>query len=279
MRTFKVEKKHIPAIILVIACIVVGVLCTIKAVDSIKYKELLNDSSIIDFSQTSIIADGGHGTDVPKNTTYAVDDLVSKHIVSMKIDARLTADKKWVALKDEDISSVTNGNGSVKNYRYYDLLNYNIKNYKANEFPVIQLVNDAVKYAYQSGVTPIIYFHDFNKESGKELVNYFKSENIPVFGYASDNIKVLNYIRKLNGDVKLIYYVDDITDEVISNCKKDSNMAICFNAGSKINFASAIEKTANEEVSFLCYGAETLKDVENLYKLGVRQFITDSVRG
>ena len=279
MRTFKVEKKHIPAIILVIACIVVGILCTIKAVDSIKYKELLNDSPIMDFTQTSIIADGGHGTDVPKNTTYAVDDLVSKQINYIKIDARLTADKKWVALKDDDISKITNGKGSVKNYRYYDLLNYNIKNFKSTDVPVIQLLTDTATYAYQSGVTPIIYFHEFNKDSGKELINYFKSENIYIFAYASDNIKVLNYIRKLNSDVKLIYYVDDITDEVISDCKKDSNMAICFNAESKINFASAIEKMTNEEVSFLCYGAETLKDVENLYKLGVRQFITDSVRG
>lgn len=279
MRTFKIEKKHLPAIILIIACIVVGILCTIKAVDSIKYKELLNDSPIMDFTQTSIIADGGHGTEAPKNTTYAVDDLVSKQILSIKIDARLTADQKWVALKDEDISSITNGKGNVKNYRYYDLLNYNIKNYKPNEFPVIQLVSEAAKYAYQNSVSPIIYFHDFNKSSGKELVSYFKSENIYISAYASDNIKVLNYIRKLNSDVKLIYYVDDITDEVISSCKKDSNMAICFNAGSKINFASAIEKMANEEVSFLCYGAETLKDIEKLYKFGVRQFITDTVRG
>lgn len=279
MRTFKIEKKHIPAIILVITCIVVGILCAVKAVDSIKYKEFLNDSSIMDFSQTSIIADGGHGTKVPKNTTYAIDDLVSKQIISMKIDARLTADKKWVALKYDDISEITNGKGSVKNYRYYDLLNFNIKNFKSNESPVIQLLTDTAKYAYQSNILPIIYFQDFDKTAGKELVNYFKSENIYIFAYASDNIKVLNYIRKLNKDVKLIYYIENVTDDAINYCKDDINMSLCFNAESKIDFASAIEKMTNEEVSFLCYGAETLKDIESLYKLGVRQFITDTVRG
>ncbi len=279
MRTFKIEKKHIPAIALAVACIVVGILCAIKAVDSIKYKDLLNDSSIMDFSQTSIIADGGHGTEVPKNTTYAVDDLVSKQIISMKIDARLTADKKWVALKYDDISEITNGKGSVKNYRYYDLLNFNIKNFKPNEFPVIQLVSDTAKYAYQSSVSPIIYFHDFDKAAGKELVNYFKSENIYIFAYASDNIKVLNYIRKLNKDVKLFYYVENVTDEAIKHCKEDGNMSLCFNAGSKDDFAQSIEKMTNEEINFLCYGTETLKDIEGMYRLGVRQFITGTVRG
>ncbi len=279
MRTFKVEKKHIPAIALAVACIVVGILCAVKAVDSIKYKELLNDSSIMDFSQTSIIADGGHGTEVPKNTTYAVDDLVSKQIISIKIDARLTSDKKFVALKDDDISEFTNGNGSVKNYRYYDLLNFNIKNFKPNEFPVIPLVTDTAKYAYQSSVSPIIYFHDFDKTAGKELINYFKSENIYIFAYASDNIKVLNYIRKLNKDVKLIYYVENITEEAINSCKDDSNMSLCFNSQSKIDFAQTVEKMTNEEINFLCYGVETLKDIESLYKLGVKQFITDTVRG
>lgn len=279
MRTFKFDKKHIPAIVLAVACIVVGILCAIKAVDSIKYKEHLNDSSIMDFFQTSIIADGGHGTDVPKNTTYAIDDLVSKQIISMKIDARLTSDKKFVALKDDDISEITDGKGSIKNYRYYDLLNYNIKNFRPNEFPVIQLVSETAKYAYQSSVSPIIYFHEFDKAAGKELINYFKSENIYIFAYASDNIKVLNYIRKLNKDTKLIYYVESITDEAISACKEDGNMSLCFNANSKDNFAQSVEKMTNEEVTFLCYGAETLKDIENLYKLGVRQFITDTVRG
>lgn len=279
MRTFKIDKKHIPAIALAVACVVVGVLCAVKAVDSIKYKELLDDSTIMDFTQTSIIADGGHGTQVPKNTTYAVDDLVSKQITSIKIDARLTSDKKFVALKDDDISEITNGKGSVKKHRYYDLLNFNIKNYKPNEFPVIQLVSDTAEYAYQNSILPVIYFHDFDKAAGKELVSSLKGENINIFAYASDNIKVLNYIRKLNKDVKLIYYVESITDEAIGFCKSDGNMSLCFNAQSKTDFASAIEKMINEEISFLCYGTETLKDVEKLYRLGVRQFITDTVRG
>lgn len=279
MRTFKIEKKHIPAIALAVACVVVGILCAVKAVDSIKYKELLNDSSIMDFSQTSIIADGGHGTEVPKNTTYAIDDLVSKQIISMKIDARLTSDKKFVALENDDISEITNGNGSIKNYRYYDLLNFNIKDFNPNEFPVIQLVSDTAKYAFQSSVSPIIYFHDFDKNAGKALINYFRSENIYIYAYASDNIKVLNYIRKLDKDVKLIYYVEDVTEEAITLCKEDSNMSLCFNAGKKSDFAESIEKMTNGEVNFLCYGAERLKDIESLYRLGVRQFITDTVRG
>ena len=56
-------------------------------------------------------------------------------------------------------------------------------------------------------------------------------------------------------------------------------MSLCFNAGSKNDFAQSIEKMTNEEINFLCYGVETLKDIESLYKLGVRQFITDTVRG
>ena len=85
----KIEKKHIPAIILAVVCIIVAVLCSIKAVKEIKYRELLPDSPIIELEGTLIIADGGNGTEIPKNTFYAIDDLRTKQFTAMKIDARL----------------------------------------------------------------------------------------------------------------------------------------------------------------------------------------------
>ncbi len=278
MRTFKFEKKHIFAAVLAIACIVIGILCAIKAVDSIKYNEFLVESSLLNLRQTNLIADGGNGTEIPKNTKYAIDDLVVKQFKSIKIDARLTADKKFVSLKNNDISDFTNGKGNVGNYRYYDLLNYNLKNFKPSEFPSVELVSDTASYAYRNGVSPIIYFHEFNKESAKELLAFFYNEGVTVSAFASDNIKVLRYIRKINNSTHLIYYIDVVTDEAIEFCKEDKNTSLCFNAKNKQNTATAIEKMTTEEVDFLCYGTESLKDIEKLYKIGVRSFITDTVR-
>ena len=129
MKTLKIEQKQIPAIILAVACIIVAILCGVKAVKEIKYRQNIPDSSIISIGDDVLIfADGGNGTEIPKNTKYAVDDLVSKQFSAIKIDARLTKDNKYVAMADEDISVITDGKGLVSDYNYYDLLNFNIKN-------------------------------------------------------------------------------------------------------------------------------------------------------
>lgn len=277
MRKLKIEKKYIPLILMAIACIVMAVLCGIKAVDDIKYNEKLISSSIIDTTGTLLIADGGNGTEIPKNTYYAVDDLMAKRFTSMKIDARLTKDKKWVSLQSEDISSVTDGKGNVKDFNYYDLLNYNIKNFRPQEFPVVELVSRTAKYAYENNVFPIIFFHDYNKSAIKSLLGTLSSDGTHVLYFASDDIRVLEYIRKLNSDASLLYYAPSITDEALEKCKTDGNMTLAFDAESEKKINTKIEKMVSENIAFMCHGAETLRDIEELYKLGVRFFITDTV--
>lgn len=278
MRTLKIEKKHIPAIILAVACVVIAILCGTKAIKEIKYKELLPESEIINLEGTYIIADGGNGTSVPKNTFYAIDDLLTKQFTAIKIDARLTNDKKYVALADSDISSLTKGKGEVGSYNYFDLLEFNIKNFKPRENPVIELVSEVSKYSYSNGISPIIYLHDFNKKAIKELMGKISEEGVSVYAYASDNLKELQYIRKQSIDVGLIYQVDEVTDEAIEACRADGNMYICFNGKKAKQISTYIEKMEIEQIGYLCYDVETLDDIEDLYKLGVRRFITDTVK-
>ncbi len=277
MRKLKFEKKHIPFTIMAVACIIVAILCGIKAIDEIKYNEKLFSSSLVDTNQTIIIADGGNGTEIPKNTKYAVDDLMKKGFIAMKIDARLTKDKKWVSLANEDISSVTTGKGNVKDFTYFDLLNHNIKNFRPNEFPVIELVSSTAKYASDNGILPVIFFHDYNKSAIRNLYAKLASDSTRVLYFASDDIRVLEYLRKLSADASLLYYVSSITDEDIERCRQDGNMTLGFSFGKDKDTKTAIEKMASENVPFLCFGAETLGDIESLYKLGVRSFITDTV--
>ncbi len=277
MRKLKIEKKYIPFVLMAIACIVMATLCGIKAVDDIKYNEKLTSSSLMDMAQTLLIADGGNGTEIPKNTAYAVDDLTTKQFTAMKIDARLTKDKKWVAIQSEDISVVTNGKGNVNNLSYYDLLNYNIKDFSPQEFPVIELVSSTAKYAYDNNILPVIFFHDYSKSAIKNLLGTLENNGTRVLYFASDDIRVLEYIRKIKAEAPLLYYVSSITDESISLCREDLNMSLCFNAENEKSINIQIEKMVSENVSFVCYGAETLNDIEELYKLGVRRFITDTV--
>lgn len=277
MRKLKIEKKYIPFIIMVAACIVVAVLCIIKAVNEIKYNEKLSQSEIISISDTILIADGGNDTEIPKNTVYAVDDLMIKGFQAIKIDARLTKDKKWVSLESDDISSVTNGKGKVKDIAYYDLLNYNLKDFRPREFPVVELVENTAKYAYENNVLPVIFCHDYNKKAIKNLVNKLSSDGTHVMYFASDDIRVIEYIRKLRTDAALVYYASEITDEDITKCSQDGNITLCFNAGKEKDIKVKLEKMKIENVSFMCHNVQTLKDIEALYKFGVRCFVTDTV--
>lgn len=277
MRKLKIEKKYIPLFALIAACVIMAVLCGIKMADDVKYNEKITSSKIIDTSATLFIADGGNGTEIPKNTIYAVDDLKKKGFTAVKIDARLTKDKKWVSLESDNISEVTNGKGSVKDLSYYDLLNYNIKDFLPQEFSVVELVSDTAKYAYENSILPVIFFHDYNKSAIKNLVSTLNNNGTQVLYFASDDIRVLEYIRKLSADASLVYYVPSVTDEAIEKCKEIQNTALCFDVQKEKKANVKIEKMTSENIMYMCYGAETLHEMEALYKLGVKTFITDTV--
>lgn len=276
MGKFKLGKKSIFAILLTVACVTVGILCVIKAVGNIKQSENIRESEKIQIDDIVIIADGGNGTTVPKNTTYAIDDLSEKFFTSVKIDARLTRDNIWVALEDSDISCVTNVSGDVSEYAYYDLLRYNLKKEKANISPVIETVKSVARYAEESGLQPIIFIHDKNKQEIEKLLQTFSEDMTDITYFASSNMKILEYIEERNQDAGLILYVDEVTYETLSFAKRNSRYTICFDCN-KLN-KKEIEKLVVEDVKILCRGADSLKDIEKLYNLGVKRFITDSVK-
>lgn len=277
MRTFKFNKKHIPALILAAVCLVVAVLCIVKAVDDIKYHEELTQSSIIDITQTILTADGGNGKKVPKNTYLAIDDLHIKGFTSVKIDARLTGDKKWVALADENISVATNGHGKVSEYKYYELLNYNIKGAPVFSKAVIELVRDTAKYAYDNSITPIVYVHNYSKKPIRSLIGELTEMLNNSFYIASADKRTIEYAKTVLPTLMCIYYVDEITDEDIEFCRQNTSVSLCFNAANKNNTYDKIEKIFSAEILSACYGAETLEEIEKFYKTGVRHFINDSI--
>lgn len=277
MRKFKFEKKYIPSFLLTAACVVIGALCLIKAVDEIKYNQCLSDSDIVDLYQTVLIADGGNGTDIPKNTKYAMDDLKSKSFSYVKIDARLTEDKKWAALAEENISSVTNGEGCVSDYTFYELLKFNVNDGFFGNNYCVESVTEAVKYAFENGFNATVFLHNYDKNAIKNLIEDFKADSTYIYAIASSNLKTLKYVRKLDQNFDLIYYVDEITDENIQFCKDNFGCSICFNAGNSKN-KKQIEAMIDSDVGFLCYGAETLGEIEDMYKLGVRCFVNDAVQ-
>ncbi len=276
MRKLKLSKNNILAILLTAACVVVGTLCIVKAVDSIKYRETIIESELVQLENIIITADGGNGLDVPKNTKYAIDDLSGKFFTSVEIDARLTLDKKWVALAESDISSVTDGRGDVKNYNYYNLLNHNIKNFKPNEFPVIELTANVAKYSHENGVSPIIHIHNNNKAEIKKLVGSLNENATLVTHFASSDLKILEYVSEITTDAGLIYYVDEITDEAIETAKKNPRYLICFDY--EKNDKKDIERLIVDGVGAICRGADTLKKIDRCYNIGVRHFITDAVK-
>lgn len=277
MRKFKFEKKYIPAFLLTAACVVIGVLCLIKAVDEIKYNQCLSDSDIMDLYQTVLIADGGNGTDIPKNTKYAIDDLKLKSFSAVKIDARLTEDKKWAAVEDEDISSLTDGEGLVSDYTFYELLKFDVNHSFFGNNYFIESVTDVAKYAFENGFNATVFLHDYDKNAIKNLIEDFKADGTYVYAFASSSLKTLKYVRKLDQSVNLIYYVDEITDENIQFCKENYGCSICFNAENSKN-KKQIEAMIDSDVGFLCYKAETLGEIEDMYKLGVRSFVNDAVQ-
>lgn len=277
MKMLKFNKKYIPAYILAVACTVVAVFCLVKAFNDIKYHEDLTQSSLIDVHQILLTADGNNGTKTLPNTKDAIDDLRLKGFTTMKIDVRLTKDKKWVALKEKDISSVTKGKGDVSSFNYYELLNYNLKSNSPLHPPVVEPAEDIIRYAYENEISSMVFIHDYDKSAIKNLIKTLSAENYHVTSIAASDIRILRYVEKLNSSFSLVYFVDEITEEMAVDYKNKSEYVICFDATNSANTADYIEKLNDAEINCICYNAETLKSIEEFYKFGVRQFINNTV--
>lgn len=278
MRTLKLEKKHIPYVLLAVACFVVAVLCIIKAFDLIKYNEFLSDSKILNPHAVTLIADGGNGRDIPKNTKYAIDDLRKKGFTHIEIDARLTSDKKWVALSDEKISSVTKGRGKVSTYSYFELLNYNLKDVSGDKTAVIELVEDTFTYAIENEFICTVYIHDFDKAAISSLLNSLANITTRAFYIASGDPRIIDYAKTVLPTLNIVYYVDEITEENLNKCKNNTGFTLCFNADNKKNNKEKLELASEYEVRTICYGADRLKDIEKFYKMGIRHFVNSTVQ-
>ncbi len=277
MRKLKFNKKHIPAYILALACTIVAIFCLVKAFDDIKYHEDLTQSSVIDIHNIVLTADGSNGTKTLPNTKDAIDDLRLKSFTTMKIDVRLTKDKKWVALKDKDISSVTKGKGDVSSFNYYDLLNYNLKHSSPLHPPVIEPAETIIRYAYENEISSMLFIHNYDKGAIKQLIRTISSENYRVVSIAASDIRILQYVEKLTTSFSLVYFVEEITDDIFTDYKNKPEYVICFDASSSANTPKLVEKLHTEEINCICYNAENLKTIERFYKFGIRQFINDTV--
>ncbi len=272
MRKLKLKKQYIIAILLTIALVVVGIICIAATFGN----RSLSKSKVVQLENIIITADGGHGKEVPKNTSYAISDLTEKFFTSVKIDARLTRDNKWVSLTDSDISSVTKGKGNISEHNYYSLLNYSIKNFKQQPSAVIELTSNVANHASINGISPMIYIHDNNKKAIKELVETLSKDGSFVTHFMSSDLEILKYIETITDDKLLVLYVDEISEEAINTAKKNSRYAICFDY--KENNKKDIEKVIVDEINLICRGADTVLQIERCYNMGVRHFITDKVK-
>ena len=123
-----------------------------------------------------------------------------------------------------------------------------------------------------------VYIHDFDKAAIKSLLDSLVNTTTRVFYIASDDLRILEYAKSVLPTLNVIYYVDEITEENLNVCKKYTEFTLCFNADNKKNNKEKIDIASDYEVRTICYGAERLKDIEEFYKMGIRQFVNDSVK-
>ncbi len=263
--------------VLISACIVVGAFCIGKAFDEIKYHVTLDDSKVIKNELVTLIADGGCGKDTADYTEETSDMLISDGFTRIKIDLHLSENKEWICIKDEDISSVTNGSGKISSMTYYEALKYNLT-VGENKNNTLMTAEQLIEYCVSNGLLPTLYFHDYDEEAMERLLGYLSESGVlDETTFASNKVRTLKYLRKINPSVSCWLVVDTVSSKAISLCRKN-NYIICFNGDIKENTREKIASLENYEIESVCYNAEKLKTIEKFYKFGVRKFVTHSVK-
>lgn len=284
-----IKRKKWP--IILVAVILVAAIATpliVSAVaDGKRYsaKEPIALSSIFvkksDQSQISLIAHRGFSSQAPENTAAAIEKAADYGFDTVEIDIRQTADGVWVVSHDDDISDMTDKNGSISSYTYYDLITATVDNGANHESYTdlkILTLEEALSLCLKHNIKPMIEIKSYTAEGLDSLIELVdKNGFTESCSIISFDRSVLDEIRLRNDKITLYALVSKLNSKNLEACLDDPTIGVSFNGNSKVNTQKKIKELQAAGISLACWTIDNAEVMEKYYTMGVTVFVTNRI--
>jgi glycerophosphoryl diester phosphodiesterase len=229
----------------------------------------------------SLIAQGGLSALAPEDTYYSVEKAGREGFITVEIDVHETLDGMWVLMKDNTINRMTDGCGKIKNYTFYELLNFNVDN-GANiaDYPKTKIasLDQVLDLCGRYGIRPVINIEQGSTGGLENLVKILKKWDITQrCTVTSADKDDLSEMKRLSPKTEVWLVVDKLTKSNMAWLEANKGYGVDFNANQKANTDEKIKELSKAGIKISCSNVNTLETLKKLYALGIRSFCTECI--
>lgn len=234
----------------------------IKNCEVVNY-EIFKDNNFI------VYAHRGASAYTPENTKVAFEKAIELNANGIELDLQRTKDGKIVIFHDDTIDNKSNGNGTISDYTYKELLKLDFGSWFDNKYKneKIMLFEDFAKDFLNKDLTFAIELKDLGIEQEVlEIVNKYKvHNNIYITSFIYD---ALENVRRIDSKIKLSWIIEErINKENIEKLLRINGTQICPRAS--LVSKEDIEFANNNGLSVRLWGIDNEAIMQKVYKLNI----------
>ncbi len=230
-------------------------------------------------SPQQLIAHRGFSSIYPENTLPAIEGAINNGFYGCEFDIHTTKDGVWVLNHDATIDRMTDGNGSISDYTYEELCNFNIdngNNIEKYDNLKIPTLDDALSIISKSNIIPFIEIKGYDLTAFEALLSliekYSLTEKTVIISF---DMEALLGIRELNTNIQMMYITNGLTVEDVKICSENGNIGCDINGGLIFKMTDAV-KMAQElglEIGAWTIDIPLLADILNIF--GIKYITTN----
>lgn len=229
-----------------------------------------------------IIAHRGASGYAPENTLAAMHKAIALSAQWIEFDVMLTSDEEVIVFHDDSLERVSDGQGSVVEHTYQELLKLDVGAWFAPEFSGERIPSLA---------TMLMFIHDHPSLSanvelkatpGKEnalvdavrdIFQQYALKDSQQLLFSSGSARLLEYYRSVDSAASLGLVTEHITEAVLAQAKKLNcvSLSVYYEALSREH----VKKTQQIGCKVLVYTVNDYKLAKQLMEYGVDGIFTD----
>ena len=229
----------------------------------------------------SLTAQGGLSALAPEDTYFSVEKAGREGFITVEIDVHETLDGMWVLMKDDTINRMTDGCGKIKNYTFYELLDFNIDN-GANiaDYPKTKIasLDQVLDLCGRYGIRPVINIEQGSTDGLGNLVKLLQKWDITQRCTVTSAVKdYLSEMKRLSPKTEYWYVVNKLTKNNMEWLKANKGYGVEINANQKANTDAKIKELSKAGIKIACSNVDSLETLKRFYALGIRSFCTHCI--
>lgn len=282
----KITKKQIGISLAVLAFVAAVLTVIFVALHDAKIQPVPTvdvSSAGIDVNQVPVqlIAHRGLSGDAPENTKFAIERAGRESFTAVSFDICETLDGVFVLMHDTTLNRMTNGRGKIKDFTYFELLNFtvdngaNVEEYADAKIPELEEVLD---FCAQFGMRPYINIRQCSARGFEKLATILvqrkDEQNCVVL---SSDQEYLSTIRTLAPETELWLVAPELTKQKMKWLEENEWAGAAFDAEKKINTDDKIKTLIQAGKRTACIDVKDPQTVKRMVDIGVIYFYTDCI--